>query len=195
MKKAKALRYPLKAWDDPAWKRRLSKTLTVSRVDENIPTDEQKPIRKPWFLAITRTSKDSRTVRGLPAGRSVLLSEDEVLGVLRYLFEPQLAVWAEKPTPTEPGTVLALMFLQPGMVAIAKTGQLWIGEGQWTPKYFKRQKPIYIRRKGTTNDRHSLSLGMWLSTRLRPVAPTCLGPPRSLPNTFQFSPSFATCST
>ena len=41
-------RYPLKAWNDPAWTRKLSAHLTVSRVDEDIPAAEQGRERKPW---------------------------------------------------------------------------------------------------------------------------------------------------
>ena len=40
-----------------------------------------------------------------------------------YLVEPQLAVWSDNPSPTDPGTYKAMLFLQPGMVAFVKSGR------------------------------------------------------------------------
>lgn len=136
-------KHPLKAWDDPAWQRPLSKTLTVSRVDEDIPTDAQTRDRKPWSIALTRERRPEHgDVQGLPAGRSLLLSEAEVMALVAYLFEPQTVLWSENPSPTETGEVGFLMFLQPGMVAISESGQLVNGEAHWTLEYFKRQEPL-----------------------------------------------------
>lgn len=136
-------KYPLKAWGDRAWRRKLSKTLTVSRVDENIPTEEQTRQRKPWYVALTRASNVvSPKVAGLPAGHVVLLSEDEVLALVAYLLEPQTVCWSENPSPTESGKYQFLAFMQPGMVAISEDGRIWNGEAPWTPSYFEGQEPI-----------------------------------------------------
>jgi hypothetical protein len=141
MKKPK---YPLKAWGDPAWRRKLS-TVIVSRVDEDIPTEKQKPIRKPWFVALTQ-KPDLLTkvggIVGLPAGNTVLLSERDVLALVQYLFEPQTVVWADKLSHTKPGKFGAVLFSQPGMLAISADGHVWNGEAPWTPSYFERQDPI-----------------------------------------------------
>jgi hypothetical protein len=139
----KKRKYPLKAWGDRAWRRKLSKTLTVSRVDENIPTDEQTRRRKPWYVALTRASTVvSPKVAGLPAGNGVLLSENEVLALVAYLLEPQTVVWSENPSPTESGKYQVFLFMQPGMVAISGDGRIWNGEAPWTPSYFEGQEPI-----------------------------------------------------
>lgn len=140
-----ASKYPLKAWGDPLWQRRLSETLTVSRVDEDIPTDKQKPIRKPWFVALTRTGDSPPPVSGVPDGDTVLLSEGEVLALVAYLFEPQTAAWVDNPSVSERGE--HRLFPQPGMVWMSDSGEfvngeLLNGEAHWTPDYFRRRKAI-----------------------------------------------------
>jgi hypothetical protein len=137
-------KHPLKAWNDAAWQRKLSKTLTVSRVDEDIPTDEQKPNRKPWYIALTQNPELLTRVggvSGLPEGNTLLLSEDDVVELVRYLFEPQLAMWSENPSPTEPGKQQAYVFVQSGLLDVSESEEIVNGERQWSPDYFTRQTP------------------------------------------------------
>jgi hypothetical protein len=136
--------YPLKAWNDPNWQRPLSRTLTVSRVDEDIPTEDQTRQRKPWSVALTRApGVVSPEVQSLPAGTTLLLSAPEVLALVAYLLEPQTAVWCEVPTPTAPGRYAVRLYFQPGMVAMVEDGSNAIadGEAHWTPDYFRRAEP------------------------------------------------------
>src|SRR3954465_15077266 len=100
MTKTKKTRHPLKAWGAPDWTRKVSKTLTVSRVDEDIPMDQLRADRKPCYLALTQAPDQLARVggvRGLPEGTTLLLSEDDVLALAQYLLEPQLALWVENP--------------------------------------------------------------------------------------------------
>ena len=127
----------------------------MSRVDEDIPTDEQTPKRKPWWVALTQAA-DVRRVGGLPDGTTVLLSEDEVLALVAYLCEPQTAVWSENPSPTRPGKVRMAFFSQPGMVALSPEGDLWNGEGDWTPNYFARQQPMRVTKRTRLAKLHTL---------------------------------------
>jgi hypothetical protein len=141
-------KHQLKAWNDPEWQRKLSKTLTVSRVDEDIPTETQPRVRKPWFIALTQKPEllaKVGGVDGVPAGHTLLLSEDDVVALVRYLLEPQTVVWATNPSATELDG-LERVSLQPGMVALlSTTGEVVNGEAHWTPDFFTRQKPIDIR--------------------------------------------------
>lgn len=138
----------LKAWDDPAWKRKLSAALTVSRVDADIPTDKQSRNRKPWYIALTQEPDALSVVGGvdgLPEGKTLLLTEREIVALVEYLLEPQTAVWAEQPDTETPGTYRAYLFGEPGMVAIGEVEgdpekmAVFNGEAHWTPGYFKRE--------------------------------------------------------
>jgi hypothetical protein len=148
LKKVPRMRkHQLKAWDDREWQRTLTTSLTVSRVDEDIPTETQPRVRKPWFIALTQKPDllaKVGGVDGLPAGTTLLLSEDDVVQLVRYLLEPQTVVWATNPSATELDG-LERVSLQPGMVALLSTGEVVNGEAHWTPEYFARQKPIDIR--------------------------------------------------
>jgi hypothetical protein len=153
---------PLKAWDDETWKRKLSKTLTVSRVDENIPTKKMRSARKPWYLALTQQPETNvADIKGLPKGHTLLLSEDDVLALVRYLLEPQVVAWADNPERTEAGEGehQARLFLQPGMVAILESEDSVVavnGEAQWSPDYFTRQEPFDRREWRPTMKIHTL---------------------------------------
>ena len=130
--------------------RDLSRTLTVARVDHDIPTEEQGPDRKPWFIALVQKANfnPDLSVPGLPASRTILLSEEDVLRLVDYLLEPQTAVWAENPST---GGGHAQMFDEPGMVGLADSEDgvtiVVNGEAHWTPEYFKQQKPVTERRR------------------------------------------------
>jgi hypothetical protein len=152
-------RRQLKAWSDPAWQRKLSKTLTVSRVDENIPGTALKRKRKPWFVALTQNPErltEVGSIGGLPAGTTMLLSEQDVLALVHYLLEPQTAMWLDNPERTEPGRVQGYAFLQHGMLAFSASGQPVNGEADWTPTYFRRQRPIDISEGLRTRKVHTL---------------------------------------
>ena len=154
---------PLKVWDDPAWRRRLGKTLTVARVDEEIPTERQGQRRKPWYIALTRTPGAllaRRSVFGLPDGQTLLLSEAEVIALVRYLFEPQTAIWAHQPEAPEPGEYTAVAFLQPGMLAVTHAGEIVNGEAEWSPAYFKKQPPLRPSHGLPTRKLHGLPWDM-----------------------------------
>ena len=140
-------KYPLKAWGDPAWMRQVTKTLTASRVDADIPTERQKKDRKPWYIALTQKPNlldEVGGVSGLPAGDTILLSEHDVLALVRYLLEPQTALWVSTPTVTEPDDVEVALFVQPGMVEVTNTGDVVNGEANWSPEYFKQQTPVDV---------------------------------------------------
>src|SRR3954471_1026790 len=94
---ATAPKCPMKAWRDKDWNRKLSDTLTVARVDENIPTHEQGRRRKPWYVALTQQPEtDVADIHGVPKdGRTLLLSEDDAVALVKYLLEPQVVVWSE----------------------------------------------------------------------------------------------------
>jgi hypothetical protein len=141
----------LKAWDSPAWKRPLSRTLTVSRIDEDIPTEEQTAQRKPWLIALTRDPTHAeRDVEGLPPGHSLVLSTNEVLALVHYLMEPQIAVWASQLHFEEPGECQAVMYEEPGMVILeadaddadATVVTVIEGEAHWSPDYFRQAEPL-----------------------------------------------------
>jgi hypothetical protein len=149
----------LKAWSDLAWQRKLSKTLTVSRVDENIPGVKLKGKRKPWYIALTQ-KPDMLTevggVRSLPDGKILLLTEDEIVALVRYLVEPQTVVWSDNPEPTEAGECQVVCFIQPGMVATSDAGEVVNGEASWSPEYFKQQEAHDIMKDGRTPKMHTL---------------------------------------
>lgn len=135
-------RYPLKVWGDSAWQRKLTASLSVSRVDEDIPTAEQGRARKPWYITLTQQPQqvldDAGGIQELQAGTTMLLSEDDVLALVRYLVESQTVVYADDPSPTKAGTYGAYMFVEPGMVGITvEDGTPVNGEAHWTPEYFK----------------------------------------------------------
>ncbi len=152
--------YRLKAWGDPAWQRKLSKTVTVSRVDEDIPTAKQRPDRKPWYIALTQKPdflKEVGGVNGLPPGNTLLLSEYDVVELVRYLLEPQTALWGTNPTPTEPGEQEVRLFVEPGMVAVlADSGEVVNGEAHWSPAYFKKQEAYDVKKGLPTRKIHTL---------------------------------------
>jgi hypothetical protein len=146
----------LKAWDDPTWKRKLSRTLTISRVDEDIPTAKQPAVRKPWSIALTQKPDElarAGGVDGLPEGQTLLLSEQDVLELVRYLFEPQTAVWSSNPSPTKPGEVEFVRYTQPGLIGITESGEILNGEAHWSPEYFRRLAPA---RRVSTRKVHTL---------------------------------------
>ena len=150
----------LKAWADRGWQTKLSETLTVSRVDEDIPTEKQTEERKPWFIALTQNPELLPAVggvEGLPPGHTVLLSEDDVVALVQYLLEPQTAAWFENPSPIEPGSQDAIAFLEPGLVTLID-GEPVNGEAQWTPEYFRCQTPLAIEEGSTfpTRKLHTL---------------------------------------
>jgi len=140
-------KYRLKAWDDRDWSRKLTKTLSVARVDEDIPADKLKKNRKPWYLALTQNPdllEEVGDVSGIPeVGTTILLSEYEVVELVKYLLESQTAVWTETDDPDNIGVgdYSAFMFEQPGMVEITEEGRVVNGEAQWSPSYFERQEP------------------------------------------------------
>ena len=79
-----------KAWDDCDFQRKLSKTLTISRVDEELPVSMTK--RKPWYLALTQHPDRFAKVGGVdgvPPGKTLLMSEDEVVALVDYLLESE----------------------------------------------------------------------------------------------------------
>src|SRR5689334_7435597 len=116
-------KYPLKAWNDTGWKRQLTPTLTVSRVDADIPTVELRGKRKPWYVALTQPTPNMHAevskVEGLPPRHTVLLSEEDTVALVRYLLESQMAVWSEEPEPTKPGECACLFFEQPGLIHVS----------------------------------------------------------------------------
>lgn len=149
-------RYPLKAWDDPDWTRALGPNLVVSRVDEDIPTDEQSSQRKPWCIALTQQPgvlDKLGGVRGLPAGNTVLLSERDVMALMQYLTDPQTAVWVDNLSAA--GDRQAKLFLQPGIIALTRTGFILNTEEQWSPAFFDRLKPT-TKARGLKERLHTL---------------------------------------
>jgi hypothetical protein len=70
----------------------------------------------------------------------MLLSEDDVVALVRYLFEPQTALLGadpEQPGPIEDPQFAA--FLRPGMVAMTRDDNAIVnGEAHWSLKSFKR---------------------------------------------------------
>ena len=148
-----------KAWSDPAWQRKLSKTLIVSRVDESIPGDKLKGKRKPWYIALTQEPemlKEVGGVRHLPDGKTLVLSEDDIVALVRYLVEPQTVLWSDNPEPTETREVQVVAFAQPGMVATSESGEIVNGEAWWSVEYFKQQQPHDIKKNGLTAKMHTL---------------------------------------
>jgi hypothetical protein len=78
-----------KAWADPDWSMKLTKTLTVSRIDEDIPVHKQRT-RKPWYVGLTQTPDliaKVGGVQGVPAGKTLLLSEADVIALVNYLLD------------------------------------------------------------------------------------------------------------
>jgi hypothetical protein len=146
----------LKAWDDPTWQRRLSRTLTISRVDEDIPTAKQGAHRKPWSIALTQKPDElarAGGVDGLPEGKTLLLSEQDVLELVRYLFEPQTAAWSSNPSAKPGDAVSYEPYTQPGLIGITESGEILNGEAHWSPEYFRRLAPT---RRVSTRKIHTL---------------------------------------
>jgi hypothetical protein len=128
-------------------------------VDEDIPTEKQKSDRKPWFVALTQKPdrlQEVGGVRGLPDGNTLLLTEYEVVELVRYLFEPQTAVWSDTPTVTEPGMYYGVLFLQPGMLDVSDAGDIVNGEAQWSPECFRRQESLGKPESLPTRKLHTL---------------------------------------
>jgi len=131
----------LKAWGDEAWRRKLTKTLSVARVDDDVPGEELKGQRKPWFLALTQKTnllEELGGVRGLPEGHTMLLSEDDVVALVRYLFEPQIAMWVDEPEISQPGDRKALVFEEQGMLGVSDDDEIVNGEANWSKEYFEQ---------------------------------------------------------
>jgi hypothetical protein len=173
MKRHRSKPVALKAWggrrESHPWQRKLSQTLTVSRVDENIPVEKQTRLRKPWFIALTQKPNLLTTAGGvlhLPAGDTLLLSEDDVVALVGYLLEPQTALWCENPSPTEPGEYEFSAYLQPGMVGLTESGDVCNGEAQWSPAYFSRQKAYDLTDGLRTRKVHTLPWKLQLTEGL-----------------------------
>ena len=160
MAKHTSRRYPLKAWNDPAWKRKLSAHFTVSRVDEDIPAAEQGRERKPWYIALTQKPALLDVVGdvpGLPEGTTMLLSEDDVIALVRYLTEPQTALFVDDPSSTRLEKHTAYMFLEPGMVGIRDADcEIVNGEAHWTPEYFLEDEAPQPLERAVTKKVHTL---------------------------------------
>lgn len=80
-------------------------------------------------------------VRHLPEGNTLLLSEDDVVSLVRYLFEPQTAAWSPYPTPEKVGHHDVYMFEQAGMLGVSDRDEIVNGEAEWSPEYFTQQEP------------------------------------------------------
>ncbi len=76
----------LKLWADPDWSRQISETLHVGRVDD----DQGAGPEKPWFVSLTQSPnrlQEMGGARGTPPGTTLLLSHDDVVALLPYLWD------------------------------------------------------------------------------------------------------------
>ena len=88
----------LKVWSPvsaPDWTKSLTPRLHVGRVDEHLPVGKE-GTRKSWYLLLTQRPNLLATlgpVQGAPdEGTSLLLFEDDVVALCRYLLESELVV-------------------------------------------------------------------------------------------------------
>jgi hypothetical protein len=147
----------LKQWAARAWTKQLTPGLRVGRVDEDLPVSRDGE-RKSWYLVLTQRPdllKELGPVDGLPdTGTTLLLFEDDVVALVRYLLEPQVAAWAEDPEATKLGR--HRLFFEPGLVAFTEAGEAVNGEAHWSPEHFRQARPLDARAGLPTRKVHTL---------------------------------------